>query len=303
MFVGSFLTVVRTGSIRAAASELGLAQSAISRQLQMLEHQLGAPVLERNTRGVRLTPAGDLLHRRAQDIVFRFERFQSELDAFRGKIGGRVQFSAIESLASHLLPVVLAKLQESLPAVTVAVTVATTQDVVRQVREGLAEFGICFRTPPQDGIEVVARCHEPLLAALPRGHALAGRDSITLADLQPYPLALSTRHTGLGLLLDQACQKAGIILSTKLETNSIELLRRFVGQGCGIAVMTREACIEALEAGEIAAVPLEGAVLADSSIDFITVQGRSLPIPAERVMAELRNLLEHSSTPFLQRRR
>ncbi len=295
------MVVVRTGSIRAAALQLGVAQSAISRQVQMLEHELGTPAMERNTRGVRLTPAGELLYRRAQDTAFKIERFQSEFDELRGLKRGHVQFSSIESLTSHLLPVVLAAWHRKHPAVTVAVTIGTTETVIRHVTDGLASFGVCFSASPSSGVQIVARFREPLLVVLPREHPLRGRSRLALADLRSHSVALSTRTTGVGLLIELACRRAGVVLPAALETNSIELIRRFVSHGAGIAIMTRQGCLEALDAGEITAVPLRDEAFEGTSVDFITMQGRSLPLPAERVMEELQFQLAGAAVPGLDK--
>lgn len=291
----NFMAVVRKGSIRAAAAELDIAQSAISRQLQALEHELGTPILERNTRGIRLTPAGEILYAHGQNALFKTERFHSELDAFRGFQSGHVAFSAVESLASHLLPRIVSAFSRKYPEVTLSVTVATTGDVIRQVSDGLSSFGVCFSAVPTRGVDTVVRYREPLLAIVPKGHPLAERRSVGLPDLLPHSVAMSTRSTGVGILLDFACRKAGLAITPALETNSLELLRQFVGHGAGVAVMTRQSCIEGLDDDGCAAIPLEDEALNSGSIDVVVASGRSLPLPAERVIEELQRQLLASS--------
>lgn len=290
----SFMVVARRGSIRAAAVELDLAQSAISRQLQALEHELRTPLLERTTRGVRLTPAGALLYAHGRAALFKTERFHSELDAFHGLRRGHVAFAAVESIAPHLLPRVVSAFRRAYPEVTLAATVAKTGEVIRQVMDGVVSFGVCFSAVPTHGVETVGRFREPLLAVVPLGHDLAGRRSVGLPDLLPYDVAMSTRSTGVGLLLDLACRQAGVVIAAVLETNSLELLRQFVGKAAGVAVMTRQSCIEGLADDGCCAVPLKDAVLNSGSIDVIVAAGRLLPLPAERLMAELQQQLRAS---------
>ncbi len=280
----NFMTVVRRGSIRAAATELGVAQSAISRQLQALEHELGATIIERNARGIRLTPAGELLYAHGQDASFKTGRFYSELDAFRGLDRGHIRLSSVETLVPHLLPHVLSGFHAAHPAVTLSVTIASTGDVIHQVVDGKADFGICFSTLACSGVHTVARYQEPLLAVVPRGHPLDGRASVGMRDLVPYAVAMSTRSTGVGLLLDFACRKAGVTLAATVETNSLNLLRQFVSHGCGVAVMTRQSVLESLGAHAITAIPLDDDALDTGSVDVITATGRRLPLPAERLL-------------------
>lgn len=295
----NFMAVVRNGSIRAAAAELHIAQSAISRQLQALEHEIGTLILERNTRGIRLTPAGELLYAHGQKSLFKAERFHSELDAFRGRQSGHVAFSAVESLASHLLPRIVSAFTRNYPEVTISVTVANTDDVIRHVSDGLSSFGVSFSAVPTRGVDTVARYPEPLLAIVPKGHLLADRRSVALRDLLPHDIAMSTRSTGAGILVNAACRHAGLAITPALETNSLELLRQFVGSGAGVAVMTRQSCIEGLDGDGCAAIPFEDEALNSGSIDVVVASGRLLPLPAERIIEELRRQLLASSASGL----
>src|SRR5205823_1569795 len=90
--------VARHGSIREAAEELHVAQSALSRQIQKLEQQLGVPLFQRHARGVELTSAGEIYLRHARSSLRQDERVRSELDALKGLRHGTINLQSIESL-------------------------------------------------------------------------------------------------------------------------------------------------------------------------------------------------------------
>ena len=99
-----FSAIARHGSIREAAEELHIAQSALSRQIQKLEEDFGVPLFQRHARGVKLTSAGEIFLRHAQTNLRQIERVRSEIDALQGLRRGTVSIHSIESLVPHLLP-------------------------------------------------------------------------------------------------------------------------------------------------------------------------------------------------------
>src|SRR5262249_40566476 len=139
-----FSAVVRQGSIRAASETLHVAQSAISRQLQALEHDLGTPLFERRARGVVLTEAGQLLNVYARNAMLEIERVRSEIEALRGLHRGHVRLCTVESHIEDFLPDIIDRFRTSHPGVTFQVTTGGSDRVVHAIRNGEADIGICF---------------------------------------------------------------------------------------------------------------------------------------------------------------
>jgi len=96
--------VARTGSFTAAAEELAYTQSAVSRRIASMEQRAGGPLFERLPRGVRLTPAGALLHRHARDVLDHLARAEEELAALHRGTGGRLRVGAFATATAALLP-------------------------------------------------------------------------------------------------------------------------------------------------------------------------------------------------------
>ncbi|MDF2810843.1 MAG: LysR family transcriptional regulator [Microvirga sp.] len=296
-----FMEVARIGSIRAASASLGVAQSAISRQIQALEYEIGAPVIERYSHGVRLTPSGEALFRHARLASYEIERLVSELDDMRGTSHSRVHVAVVESLTSYVFPRAIKAFLDRYPDNTLIVEVGKSDAVLEAVMRDAADFGVCVNAPSSAAVDVLARFAEPLFAIVPPNHPLCYERQIGLAELSKHPLALSSRSTGVGYALDLACSKAELSLEATLETNSIELLRQFVSSGCGIAVMTRQSCLGSLLESHFTALRIQDIHLDMISSDVVVAQGRKLPLPSERfmssVMAELKRSVQDSSTP------
>jgi len=279
-----FTAVARHGSIREAADDLHIAQSALSRQIHKLEQELGVPLLQRHARGVMLTSAGEIFLRYARSSLRQVEKVRSELDALKGLRRGTVTIHAIESLTPHLLPRAVASFRERHPGVVFEITIDGSDHVVEAVREGRTDIGLAFYPPADPEIVSVFKMREPLVAMMSSRHPLAGRPRVSLADCTPYPVALPMKNTGSRILLDLACKAGGVHLSPALETNSLTLRMQFVHLHDGITFLSRLSGWESLSSGQLTAVTLRDRLLNTASIDVITHASRQLPLASEEFL-------------------
>jgi DNA-binding transcriptional LysR family regulator len=297
-----FTAVARHGSIREAADDLHVAQSALSRQIHKLEQQLGVPLLQRHARGVALTSAGEIFLRYARSSLRHVEKVRSELDALKGLRRGTVTIHAIESLVPHLLPRAVAAFRERHSGVGFEITIDGSDHVVEAVREGRTDIGLAFYPPADPEIVSVFKMREPLVAMMSSRHPLADRPRVSLADCVAYPVALPMKNTGSRILLDLACKAGGVHISPAMETNSIPLRLEFVRAQDGITFLSRLSGWESLCSGQLIAMTLRDRLLNTASIDAITHASRELPLAAEEFLRfledEFRRL--HRSVPSMR---
>jgi len=282
-----FTTVARHGSIREAADDLHVAQSALSRQILKLEQELGVPLLQRHARGVALTAAGEIFLRYARSSLRQVEKVRSELDALKGLRRGTITIHAIESLVPHLLPRAVAAFRERHPGVAFEITIDGSDHVVEAVREGRTDIGLAFYEPTDPEIVPVFKMREPLVATMSSRHPLAGKARVSLADCAAWPIASPMKNTGSRILLDLACKAGGVHISPALETNSIPLRLEFVHVNHGITFLSRLSGWDSLWAGELVAVTLRDPLLNSATIDAITPASRQLPLAAEEFLHTL----------------
>jgi DNA-binding transcriptional LysR family regulator len=285
-----FMVVARTGSIRAASASLGVAQSAISRQLQNLEYELGSALMERSTRGVTLTAAGEALLKHAKNVSFKFERLWSELHEIDGAKPGHVRVAIVESITSVVFPRAVESYLSEFPGTTFSVRVNKTSSVIAAVLNDEVDFGICVNANAA-GMQTLSRVIEPLFVITPHDHPLTVHPNLTLRDISPFKLAVSSRSAGVGHALESSFRREQLALDISLETNSLELLRQFVSLGRGIAVMTLQSCIASLPRKGFVAIPFVDDKFDVISTDIIAASGRLLPLPSERFMDRIRSEL------------
>ncbi|MGH6709136.1 MAG: LysR family transcriptional regulator [Bradyrhizobium sp.] len=284
------MSVARHGSIRAASSELNIAQSAVSRRLQALEYQLGTPLFERKPRGVALTEAGELLYSYCLNSTFAIERLYSEIDELRGLRRGRVRLASMESVVTSVLCNAIDSFRIKHPNIVFSVDILTSDKVLETVREGDVDIGLTFGGEFSDEIKVVYNAKEPLLAAMTPDHPLATRTSISVEELASCPIALAPPKSSSRVVFDRGCAKAGIVVKPALETNSVELMHRFALGGTGITLLLRHAGMSSFRNNELCAIPVTGTDF-EGDVSIITLKERQLPLAAEAFLLTIREEL------------
>lgn len=185
-----FREVAERGTFTAAAVALGYTQSAVSRQIATLERAVGDDLLERRHEGVRLTPAGRIVLRRAVAVAEQVEAAARELAGLPGA-GGRVRLGWFTSAGAGLVPSALVELRRTHPAVTVTSREGSTPALIRALRAGSMDLAVIATEPPHrppdtDGPPLRTRVltDRSLMVAVPATHPLAGGTFVDVADLR-----------------------------------------------------------------------------------------------------------------------
>jgi DNA-binding transcriptional LysR family regulator len=183
--------VARLGSLSAAAGSLAYTQPAVSQQMAALERRAGMPLLDRTTRGVRLTDAGEALLRHAEAILAEQALAERELEAIAGLRGGRVRMASFPTAGAALVPAAVSTFISRYPEVDLSVLEAEPEESVPMLRAGELEVAIVATTPDQpgefgelyEGIDLHHLLDEPRCAVLPAEHRLARRRRLRVEDL------------------------------------------------------------------------------------------------------------------------
>jgi DNA-binding transcriptional LysR family regulator len=188
----TFREVADRGTLTAAAGALGYTQSAVSRQIAALEQAIGMPLLERRREGVRLTPAGRLVLRRAATVIDELDAAALELDGLPAE-GGTVRLGWFTSAGATMVPRAIAELRRTHPAITVITREGTTPVLVRALRAGSVDLALLgsippFRPPDTESppLDLQVLAERTLCLAVPEAHPLARHDSVDIGDLRGH---------------------------------------------------------------------------------------------------------------------
>jgi DNA-binding transcriptional LysR family regulator len=180
--------VVRRGSFSAAGQALALTQPAVSRQISLLERQLGTALVTRTRQGVHATEAGRLLVDHADALLARLELAEQEVAELAGRRRGRVRIGVSYTAAAHLGPELRARAELAYPDILVEAELADRRDTFDGLLSGALDLGIVFEhafepSPAPPEIKIVPLFNEPLRVILPPSHRLARRRRLSVADL------------------------------------------------------------------------------------------------------------------------
>jgi DNA-binding transcriptional LysR family regulator len=272
-----FLEVARSGSLSKASERLFVAVSALSRQIAKLEDEVGAPLFERRPRGMELSEAGRLLAAHARRSVLEQERVTEEIRGLTGGARATLRVASSEGVARDFLPQVFARFLKTHPAVHFELGVSAPSEATQKVRDGTADIAVCFSMSPEKDVTVHYAHRAPIYALVARDHPLAQRESVSLADLLLWPLAIYGEGVTVRQLFDISCSLEGLIFEPVFVSNYHAALQSFVQQTDAVTLAGYLTVRSRLAPDRLAVVPISNPELHQRTLQVQTMAGRTLP--------------------------
>ena len=266
-----FHEVVRAGSVRAASDALGVSASSITRQIQQLEHQMGASLLDRSSTGVTPTHAGRLMAQFAQSVVMEYDALRADINEQRG-LKGHIRIAAVESTMGKVVGAVTALRAQHAHA-TFSLSMLPAGRVIEAVKNNEVDVGVTFCAAPDPDLSVLARYVEPIVLAVSPDHDWAWKDSVALQELAHVPVGVPESTFGVRAMLDAQARKAGVKLLMALTTSSFEALRAFARSGA-VSVLPRMSFDSDRRANLLKMVRIDAAPLNETTADVIVLKKR-----------------------------
>ena len=290
-----FLRVASDGSFTAAAQALGYTQSAVSRQVQTLEDELGSVLFDRLARGVRLTEAGRVLVPHAEAVRDRLAAARAELSALRTLDGGLLRVGAFSTADAALLPRALAAFRRRHPGVTLARTEGPSVKHLGLLAAGELDIAVVSATAGRalDGCALRHLLDEPMFVAMPQDHPLAGRERVRLAELADEEwVAGSTRPED---TLMRPVLEGGFRPRTTLVVRDWIAKQGFVAAGLGVTLLPALAA-DSVRA-DIVLVPVHPDDVPTRAVYAATPHGRADSPAVAAFLAELRSAARQITPP------
>jgi DNA-binding transcriptional LysR family regulator len=288
----------KMGSMRAAADNLGVAVSSVSRQISQLEADVGIGLIEHGRRNIKLTETGMLLVEHYSEQLRLNEAFDAKLSDIKGLRTGRIHLAIGEGFIGEPLSSLLVRFNAKHPGLVINVHMsASSNEVVRLVAEDDAHLGLVFQSSDDPRIRVQASVRQPLCAIMKIDHALAGQKLLKLADLQSYRLCLPESSFRTRQLLQTAESDERVSLQPIVTSNSITLLKSLLESGEFFTLLPVLAVSKEIDSRQFAAVPIDSSALKDAAVQLISRLGRRLPPAPQRMLSALTTYLEASGAP------
>ena len=215
-----------------------MAQSAVSRQIHLLEEQMGVKLFLQQGRNLQLTPVGKLFLNRAEEILISVEKAVNEVREFMDPEAGEIRFGFPNSLGINFVPSVISKFLKEHPNVKFRFKQGMSSTLVDAVVKGQIDLALVSPLPDKKfNVTGDMLLTEPLFAILPPDHLLADSNTIRLEQLKDETFVLFSEGYSLRSIVWDACNRAGFTPKIGFEGEETDTIRGFVAAGMGVSLL------------------------------------------------------------------
>ena len=273
----AFMTVADTGNVTRAAQLLNLVQPAVSRQLRLLEEDLGAELFRRERHGMLLTDAGRALLVYARRAMLELDRARAEIGGAAEEISGLVTVGLLPSTCDVISSALVTAVATAYPGIRMRISMGYAGTLQQWLETGEIDAALLYGVDKAANIQTTALLEEELWVVGSPAAKLRRKKPVPLASLAGEPLILPSGPHGIRTLVDHACAVSNVELTVIAETNAMSIQKNLVRAGHGLTILPPIAIAEELARKEVTAAPL-----CDPQITRTIV----LALPANRVVGQ-----------------
>jgi DNA-binding transcriptional LysR family regulator len=234
-----FYEVARYGSFRLAAEKIHIAASAISRQIQLLEQELGTKLFARKRAGLHLTAAGEALLYRVKKAIGELAVARSEIDALHGSQKGIVRVGINETVARDFFAGFLKQFRQKHPNLKFEIVVANSDRLEEMLLHGEVDIIIGYAVQPRQGLQQMASFELKTCIAVRKDHQLSKKQAIRVSDLVDEVVIMPSADSQLWHVVNAIFAKVSVRPVSTLTTDSFEFMTLLVSNGLGIGFQIR----------------------------------------------------------------
>jgi DNA-binding transcriptional LysR family regulator len=236
--------VANRGSFSAAADALSYTQSAVSQQVAALEAETGVTLLERLPRGVRLTPAGEVLLKYAEGIIARLHAAEAEMAAIAGLRGGQLRMASFPTAGATLMPLAIAIFRAQHPEVELTLAEGEPEEIAPRLSAGEFDIALLFEfegTSESLGPDLsrLPLFEDPMFLALPADHPLSRRRTLRLENLRAEAWIQTSASSPCAQHVVRSCHAAGFEPIVSFESDDYQTVQGLVAAGVGVALIPK----------------------------------------------------------------
>jgi DNA-binding transcriptional LysR family regulator len=250
--------IAETGSFTACGKKLNVSQSAVSRQMLLLEEELGEPLFQRVGRRVRMTPAAESLvqlgQRVFQDVRDTVGTITDRTQALRGML----RLAGGMTVCMYVFPPLLKHLKRVHPQLDIRLTVAIGVRSVEDIRSGRVDAGLLTLPVEESDLVTVPVLREELLLLTMPSHPLAKKKRILPSDLTGQPFVLFERGSATRRVIDSFFLTERVEPTVVMDTENVEIIKAMVKTGLGIGIVPYQAIAREVRAGQFFCARIEG---------------------------------------------
>jgi len=287
--------VADTGSFTGAGRRLHVSQSAVSRQILLLESELNEPLFWRIKRKVRITPAGEALLQLAIRVFDDIKETTAGITETQEKLTGSVRLVGGMTVCLFVFPLLLREFRRAHPEVDVKVITGSAERLLRKLRAGSADLGLLTLPIDEPDLVTVPVIREEMMLLTYPSHPLAKRNRVEPQELVRQPFVLYEPGSNTRRVIDELFIKERIQPRIVMETENVEIIKAMVRSGIGIAITSQHAVEREVKEGQLAAVRIAGHTLVRET-GWVYLKANRIPRKIEEMIRTLEKTLPKSAT-------
>lgn len=289
----AFVTVAETGNVTRASALLNLVQPAVSRQLRLLEEDMGVELFDRSRHGMQLTEQGKTMLEYARRILGEVARAKAEIQPMAGPVAGIVSIGLLASTSDLLATRLAAEVARRYPHIRLRLTIGYAVHLQDWLEAGDLDAALLYGRKETPALHVKALLEENLWVVAAPSAGLSRKRPLSLAQVAREPFVMPAAPQGLSALIEHAATEAGLTLQVFAETNALSVQKELVAQGHGWTILPAVSVTEELERGLLCAAPLASPGL-QRTIVLAEPGSRQATAPVRRVVATLLDCVKES---------
>ena len=248
--------LAETGSLGKAADRLRVAQPALSRQIRLLEEDVGLPLFNRHSRGMQITEAGKELLTRVSGLIRQFDQALREVRELRAAVSGQVAIGMIPSVCSIVGGRLAQRVATELPGVSLRLVDGYARHLMEWLHGGELDAIVTYGPGANIHCQAFELLVEEMVLVGAADSNLAARSPLPFESVARYPLVLPSRPHGLRAVADEAAAKAGITLNVRLEADTYSVLKEFAISGAGFTILPASSVERETREGQVSVASL-----------------------------------------------
>lgn len=300
----AFITVADTGNVTRAAELLHVVQPAVSRQLRLLEEDLGVELFERQRHGMVLNEQGQALLGYARRALLELDRARAQISGGTAReVGGLVTIGLLPSTSDLLASALISEVQSRFPRIRTRIAMGYAGTLQQWLDAGEIDVALLYGAERMPNVNARPLIEEALWLVGPSSAGLKASRPVALKSLIGKPLILPSSSHGIRTLVDHACAVAKVKLNIATETNAMSIQKSLVLGGHGMTILPPVAFADELARRTLSAAPLGEPRISRTIVLALPVNrpsGRHVSVTADALVHCAKQAVEDRRWPHAQ---
>lgn len=252
----TFVTLVEVNNFTKASEILHISQPSVSLHIKNLEQEFHTTLFIRSPKSVQITPTGEILYKRAKQIIAIAEAAQEDILAYHHSIQGTLIIGASFTIGENILPSILSKLQQQFPQLELQVIIGNTEEIIQFTKLLQVDIGLIEGQAHDHELIIQPSMQDELFIVSASNHPLVEQQSITISQLQRQKWVAREAGSGTRNYLDHLFRTNGLQVHSLLTISSNQGVKESVIEGLGLSLLSGSVIERDIRNGDIAILPL-----------------------------------------------